>query len=409
MKLPARLTFALIFCFVLIGSSVPAENWPQWRGPRGDGTSLETGIATEWGPDKNVVWKTELATEDRSSPIIWDDMLFLTSASADGHQRKLMRFDAKTGKLVWEKVVLEVEAAESIHAENSYASTTPCTDGEHIYSTWEGDGKVHIIATDLDGNEVWSDAPLAFKVMHGFSSSPLLHDGMVIFNCYQETEPAIMAYDAKTGDQVWRHDYLARSGSYSTPLIREVDGKPQLLTAGMNFVHGIEPTTGKVLWKQSGPTLYVVANIVYGDGILLVHGGYPMKKIMAIQPGSESSKQKVIWNTRKGGSYVPSPIYYEGHMYTVLDNGIATCMEAKTGEELWKERVGGKYRTSLVLVGENLYTTNDAGLTTIFKASPDGLEVVAKNDLAEFTYASPAISGGRLFLRTGKHLYCIDE
>jgi outer membrane protein assembly factor BamB len=396
----------------LCGVSIArAENWPQWRGPTGQGISSETGIATAWSKTENIRWRTETPGEGHSSPIVWEDRVFLTTATDEARSRRLLSLDAGTGAILWSSEAVRVAEREPMHDQNNAASSTPATDGRAIYTSFHADDRVHVAAFDFDGKKLWESRPLAFKSEHGYSYSPTLHDGILFLSVDQWGEAAVIALEAATGNLKWKFPLDTEWCSNVPPLVIESAGATQVVTTGNNLTRAFDPSSGRLLWKAEGPTSYCAASLAFGEGVLLTHGGYPDRRALAfrIDGHSESISASVAWEKKRGTPYVPSPVYDDGYFYSVNDDGIALCLDAKTGEMKWQERIGGFTRSSLIAVEGNLYTTNDEGVTTVFKATPEGLRVVSKNSLEELVYSSPAVSGGRLYLRTASALYCISQ
>jgi outer membrane protein assembly factor BamB len=266
------------------------------------------------------------------------------------------------------------------------------------------------VCYDFDGNEVWRKSPGPFHSVHGFSSSPVLHNDLVILNCDQDAKAWIVAYDKATGSERWRIDRPNRTRSYCTPMIINVEGKKQLVLSGSKCVAAYDPDTGKRLWIMEGPTEQFVASLTYTDGVVLVTGGYPELHIVAIDPRGRGNvaNSDILWRTHKGVSFVPSPVAHDGYFYLVSDNGLASCFAAKTGELMWKERLGRRHSASAVAAGGHVYFVDDDGETFVIRAAPK-FELVAENTLSEPCFATPAVARGQLFIRTTNHLYCIGR
>lgn len=403
---------ALVLVLVLDSacSSLFAEDWPQFRGPRGDGTSLETNIPIRWSATENVLWKAPLAGEGHSSPIVWGKALFLTSVDKASGQRFLLRFDAATGREVWRHVVLTAPT-ESMHRENSSASSTPATDGTRVFTSFQAGDRVDLRCFDFEGKQLWSSQPLAFAGEHGYSYSPVIHNNLLYFDCRQEGEASLLALDPSTGRVKWRGIPQRKRISHLPPLYIAEGTEPQIVACGSDEIRSYNPVTGEPLWWCQGPSDVAVAGLAYGEGLVFATAGYPEKTRMAVRTNGRGdvTSSHVAWSFKRQVSYVPSPVYYQGHLYTVLDDGMLYCFDAKTGEPRWEQRLGGRYRSSLVLTQGRIYATNDKGVTTVFQATPQAYRPISANTLGEFCYTTPAISGGRMFLRTDQHLYCIGR
>jgi outer membrane protein assembly factor BamB len=390
-------------------STLRAEDWPQWRGPRGDGTSLETNIPTHWSATENVRWKTPIPGKGHSSPVVWGDRIFLTTCVEGEEERMLLCLDRVSGNILWQHEVLKAPL-EKKHKLNSYASATPATDGKNLWVAFFGNPKIDLICYDMDGKEVWRRSPSEFHSVHGFCSSPILYKDMVILNCDQDATACIIAYDRKSGEERWRADRPNRTRSYCTPIIRDLAGKEQLLLSGSKCVASYDPNTGKQLWVVDGPTEQFVASLVVTNGIVFCTGGFPTLHLIGINPDGSGNvtNNKVLWHDHRAASYVPSPIAAGDWFFVVSDGGVATCWEAKTGNQLWKQRLGPHHSASPISADGNLYFPADNGDVYIIKAA-SSFQLVSQNSLGDECYASPAISQGELFIRTLQSLYCISQ
>lgn len=386
---------------------VNAENWPLFRGPRGDGTSLATNIPTRWSQTENVVWKTAIPGEGHSSPTFWEDSIFLTSAFPSSGERVLMRVNAETGEIEWRRNLFTAPR-ESMHRENNSASSTPVTDGSLVFTSFQNGNRVDLRAYDFSGREVWAIQPLQFEGEHGYSYTPVIHGDLLLFDCRQEGEAAILGLDKRTGREVWRATPQRKRISHIPPLVIHDGAKHQMVVSGSDETASYNPLTGEQHWRVDGPSDVSVAGLVYGEGMVFVTSGYPARGRMAIQVDGRGdvTETHVKWHLRRQASYVPSPVYKDGHVYTVMDEGMMFCINLESGEPVWDQRLGGRYRASLILVEDKIHATNDRGVTTIFEATPEGYREVAKNELDEFVYTTPAVTHGRLFMRTGENLYC---
>jgi len=393
---------------VLTAGSVGAENWPCWRGPRLDGTSIEKGIARNWSSTSNVVWKTELPGIGHASPIVWNDRIFTVTAVPEERARLLLSLDRRSGKILWQKVVL-TSVMEKKHSLNSHASSTPATDGELVYVAFLDKSEMLVAAYDFEGNQRWLVRPGPFSSMHGFCSSPILYKDLVIVNGDHDGDSYIIALNRKDGSTAWKTPRENHTRSYCVPLIRDLAGRTQMVLSGDKCVASYDPANGKLHWIIDGPTEQFVASIVYNEkaDLLFMTGGFPDHHILAIKPDGQGNvtKSKIVWRTNRGVSYVPSPISVGDWFFVVSDGGVAHCFEAKTGKLLWQERMG-EHHASLVASEGNVYFLNDKGEMNVVKAGPK-FELLSKNDLGEKTFASPAISQGQLFLRGDAHLFCI--
>jgi outer membrane protein assembly factor BamB len=413
---------SVIATIVLSGcvSSALAEDWPGWRGPRGDGTSQEKGIPLAWGPKENVRWKTDIPGIGHSSPIVSAGRVFVTTCLEETGERLLLCLDARTGAERWRRTVVKTRL-EQKHRLNSYASSTPVADGKHVWATFLDFPNMLVACYDFDGNEVWRRSPGSLMSVHGFCTSPVLHKNLLILNGDQDGPAYLVALDKATGKEVWRTDRPNRTRSYCTPLLIESPAKPgvtQLILSGSQCVASYDAATGKRLWQLDGPTEQFVASLVYTDDVLFLTTGYPEFHLMGIRPdgnGNITGTGHVAWHiphtdnkNGKYASYVPSPLAVGDHFFVISDLGWLGCIEAVTGKRLWNERLGRHHSASPVLVEDHLLLPDDDGTMWVVKASPR-FELVRKNPLGDECYASPAVAQGCLYMRTLHSLWCIGS
>ncbi len=405
----------------LLPTFVQAENWPAWRGPRGDGSSNDASAPTKWdgNAEENVAWKVPVPGSGHSSPIVWQDRIFLTACVDDTQERVLACLDRVTGKTLWQQTVVKAPL-EKKHNLNSYASGTPTTDGKLVYVTFlaadfgsdkeRTPGDMIVAAYNFEGQQKWLVKPGRFASVHGYCSSPILFEETVIVNGDHDGDSYIVALDKLSGKEVWKVARPNKTRSYVTPIIREIDGRTQMLFSGSKCVASLDPRTGKEHWTMQGPTEQFVASLVYNGDMLFLTAGFPEKHILAIKPDGHGdvTDTNIVWRTTKAASYVPSPIVIGDYFLVVSDEGIASCFEAKTGERLWMERLGKHYSASLVTAHGLAYFLADDGVMKVVRPGKE-LDVIAENPLGEYIYASPAISQGQIFLRGEKHLWCIGK
>ncbi len=413
MRFPPLRLFLLVAGLASLSQMLRAEDWPGWRGPRGDGTSAEKQVPVKWDATKGegVAWSAEIPGEGHSSPIVLGKRVFVTSAMPTTEERLLLCLDRDTGKELWRHTVL-TSPLERKHRENSYASSTPATDGKRVFVSFlEGENAV-LAAYDLDGRQQWLVRPGVFHSQHGFSSSPVVFEDKVIVNGDHDGDAWIAALSREDGHTIWKIDRENKTRSYCTPIIRDLAGRTQMILSGSKCVASYDPRNGQRHWIIDGPTEQFVASIVYNakHDMLFMTGGFPAHHILGIKPDGQGNvtDSKIVWRTNKGVSYVPSPISEGDYFLVVSDGGVASCFHAATGEMYWQERVGPHAHSSIVSANGLVYFTTDDGTTTVVKPGPT-FEVVAKNTLGEATESSPAISDGHVFLRGAKHLYCLGE
>ncbi len=425
MKKTVLLGLSLV-CLLTAGT-LQAENWPGWRGPRGDGTSTEKDVPVKWSDTENIAWKIAVPHVGHASPIVWEDRVFLVGTDLERHDRTLMAYRRADGKLLWEKSVVE-SPLEKKHNLNSYASSTPATDGQLIYVSFlEIDdetkkGRMLVAAYDFDGNERWKVRPGIFSSVHGFCSSPVIFEDTVIVNGDHDGEAYIVALKKGNGDIVWKTPRENRTRSYCTPIIRDIDGRTQMLLSGSKCVASYDPRNGSRHWIIDGPTEQFVASLVYSHDLVFVTAGFPELHCLTIRPNGKGkiTDSQIAWH-HKGSiaSYVPSPIAVGDYILVASDSGTATCFDAVDGTIQWSKKLSRHYSASLVAAQGLAYFLDDAGVTQVVKPGKE-FEAVAVNKLfseanggageaKDSCSASPAISHGQIFIRTEKALYCIGK
>ena len=421
-----RLIFAAIVVCALV-MPARAENWPGWRGPRGDGTSLETAVPTKWdgATGKNVIWKTPLLGGGHASPIVWGDRIFLVTCDEQSQERLLLALDRHSGKILWQKSVFR-GPLETKHALNSFASSTPATDGKLIYVSFLEvghntidapnvgtprqitPGRMLVAAYDFAGNQKWLVRPGEFISAHGYCSSPVLYKDLVIVNGDHDGESYMVALRKESGEIAWKVPREYKIRSYVTPIIREADGRTQMVFSGSKHIISLDPADGSCHWKIDGPTEQFVASMVFDGKLFYMAAGFPTYHVMGIRPDGRGNvtDTHVVWEATNAKCYVPSPVVVGGYLLVADDRGTANCFTAATGERLWQERLGSHFSASLVTAGGLVYFIADDGITSIVRPGSK-LDVVAENPLGERCESSPAIADNRLYLRGEKHLFCI--
>jgi outer membrane protein assembly factor BamB len=389
-----------------------AENWPAWRGPQLDGSSSEKNVPTVWSPNQNIVWKTRIEGYGHASPIVWNDRVFTVSALEKSNDRVLFCLNRKTGSVIWRKTVVKAPF-ERVHRLNSRASSTPATDGKLVYVAFLDIDEMVVAAYDFNGRKTWEKRPGTFSSVHGFCSSPVIHKDKVIVNGDHDGDSYLVALDRKTGQEIWKTPRPNKTRSYCVPIIRELSGRTQMILSGDMSVASYDPDNGKLHWYLNGPTEQYVASLVYNPkaDLLFMTGGFPEHHVMSLRHdgnGTIDNKQ-IPWHHERASwtSYVPSPISAGDYFLVISDTGYACCFHAKTGKLQWQEKLGS-HHASLVSANGLVYFISDKGETTIVKPGKEYKEV-AKNELGEKVFASPAISQGQLFIRGYEHLYCIGQ
>lgn len=403
-----RLAIGMLLSIVLQNSY--AENWPCWRGPQGDGTCLETKVPVQWDANTHILWKTPVPGVGHASPIVWENRIFTATALPESQERLLLCFDRKTGTCLWKKTVLKT-ALEKKHGDNSYASGTPATDGKYVYVSFLDGNDAVVAAYDFDGKQIWLKRPGTFSSPHGYSCSPVVYQDKLIINGCSKGDSFAAALSCSDGHTLWKVELDKPALSYSTPLIRSIAGRTQMIFCGSQSVAGYNPDDGSRYWVVDGPSEEFCASPVYSEqaGLVFVSSSWPERHLLAIKPDGTGNvtENHVAWRTKDGAIYVPSPICVDRYLFTTSTSGEVYCFDAAGGTVLWKEKMGRQY-ASPVLANGLVYMPNDEGVITVFKPGPV-FEQVAQNAIGEKMFASPAISNGQIFLRGKDHLFCIGE
>ena len=426
---PKFWSVALLLSCIWISTSHSSsgENWPCWRGPRGDGSVYDRDAPRAWNgtTGKNIVWQKPLNGVGHSSPIIWDHRIFLTSCDEDSTERHLICLNRDDGSESWRTTVFDGQL-ESIHALNSRASSTPATDGKLVFVAFmQPDGRtviapnvgsereitagqMTVAAYNLDGEQQWSVKPGDFVSAHGFCSCPVLFDDMVIVNGDHDGDSYIVALDKQTGVQRWRRKRAHKTRSYVTPLIRKTKGRTQMVFSGSKHIISLDPRDGSEHWKIEGPTEQMVASMVFDGERFYMNCGYPDHFVLGIRTDGvgDVTETGVAWESRLARSYVPSPVVIENYLIVADDRGTANCFDSKSGKRLWQARMGNGFSASIIHANGLAYLTANNGETIVVKPGHEP-EIVARNPLGEDVSASAAVSNGQLFLRSHQALYCI--
>ena len=413
-------TNLLLAYFVFSPTIVAADNWSQFRGDDQSGRSAETGVPLHWSATENIAWKTTIPGESWSSPIVWGDRVFLTTATDGGKSCHVLSLDRKSGKILWDKEVFTQPTLRK-EGRNTYATPTPATDGERVYTCF-GDGS--FAAVDFGGEVVWTNRDHRFYSQHGLGTSPILHDGLLIMARDGSSEGPdkslgwqkpwehsyVLALDAKTGRQQWKGMRGSSRISHGTPSVwKTPDGKSQVVSEAGDVVQGFDLQTGRRLWSSKVEGEGKAPSTVVGDGFVFTAGGWGGKesiKAFRIGGAGDLGESNLVWEVKQAMPKVPSMIYVRPYLYAITDQGVVSCLEGDTGEKVWRERLAGGFSASPVFAEGRLYFLADDGATYVLAAGPE-FKVLAKNPLGEKVQASPAISAGRIFIRTEKNLYCV--
>ncbi|MCR9115997.1 MAG: PQQ-like beta-propeller repeat protein [bacterium] len=401
---------ALFLLLTSIASMALADEWPNWRGPTGQGVSLEKNLPLTWSETENVKWKVALEHQGNSTPIVWGEKIFLTQANKDGRQRSLLCLARKDGSVQWRNDVDYADDEQNWNA-NWFGNASPATDGERVVVSF---GSAGMYCYDLDGKQLWKRTDLG-KWEHPFgnASSPVLVGDLVILWCGPNKKVGrnfLLAVDKQSGKTVWEHD--EKQGSWGTPTIISVAGRDQLLLSTVPHLKGFDPKTGEELWRCEGLTKYVYTSPLFGNGVAVAMSGYRGAALAVKLGGSGDITADRLWHHEKNTQRVGSGMVIGDHVYIVEENGVPHCYNLQTGEEVWrisKRPSGGNTWGSMVHADGRLYVLMRNGTTLVFAASPK-YELLAENRLkGESTNSSIAISDGDLFVRTFKHLWCIGK
>ena len=438
---------ALLALAAAAGTSLSAQQqWPAFRGANAAGVADGQPTAVKWNApaSENVAWKTPVPGVAVSSPIVWGDRVFVSTAvssdpsqgirtglygdvepvnDSSKHTWRILSLDKKTGKVIWDKVAHEGVPKTKRHPKSSQASATPVTNGKVVVVSFGSEG---LYAYDFDGKQLWMkdlgvlNSGWFFDADYewGVGSSPIIYKDLVIVQCDIQRNSFVAAFDVATGKEKWR---TAREEipSWSTPTILEANGKAELVTQATTFIRGYDPETGKELWKLSGNSEVAIPTPIVGPGFIIVTNGYRgVQPIFAIKPGAtgditlktgETKNASIAWSTNRGGPYIPTPVIYGDQLYILLNNGVLAAYNVTTGERIYQERLGGtggSFSASPVAADGKIYCSSEDGDVFVVKAGPK-YELLAKNSIGEVLMASPAISDGLIIFRGLKNVYAI--
>lgn len=415
----------LSLCLLLsTASTAAAADWPAWRGPTGIGVTTETDLPTTWSKTENVRWRADLPEAGNSTPIVYRGRVFVTQAVGD--RRTLMCFDRTDGKLLWTDGVSTKEK-EPTHGTNPYNSPSPVTDGERVIASFASDG---LYCYDFEGKQLWKRDDLGQQIhIWGAGVSPVIYGDLCLLNFGPGATTYLTAINKRTGETVWKQDedtgygkskggeakggntYI---GSWTTPVIMQVEGRDQVLVSWPKRLAAYDPGTGKELWHCLGLNPLVYTSPIYSQGIVVAMGGFGGMSI-AVRAGGEGdvTESRRLWHHPRTKQRIGSGVIKDGHIYIHNDPGVAECFELESGKLVWEERLAGPGGSgtnwsSVMLAGDNCYTINQGGDCFVFKASPK-FELVSVNTLGERSNSSIVPSDGELFIRTHKSLWCIGQ
>ena len=410
-----RCSLAMIVVLFCTALAVAADAWPEFRGPAGQGHYDKGSLPIEWSKTKNVAWVQTIPGAGWSSPVVGDNRVYLTtgvpiSGTKDTSLRTVC-LDAKEGKILWSEEVFKEDGAKApgIHGKNSHASPTPILHGDRLYVHFGHEGTACL---DLNGKVLWRQTSLRYQPVHGNGGTPIIVDDLLVFSIDGADKQMLVALNLKTGDVRWKTDRktkAAKKFSFHTPLLIDVDGKKQIVSAGSEMIGGYDAKTGEEIWRVRHTGYSVIPRPVYGHGLVFIATSYDTPSLLAIRPNGKGdvTETHVAWKMKKGAPHTPSPLLVGDELYVVADNGLASCVDAKTGTVHWQEKLGGAFSASPLYADGKIYFQSEEGVGTVIKAGKQ-YEMIAKNDLEERSLASYAAANGALFIRTEEHLYRIE-
>ncbi|MCA9269968.1 MAG: PQQ-binding-like beta-propeller repeat protein [Planctomycetales bacterium] len=406
-------TVALGFSLLAVAAARAAD-WPAWRGPAGTGVAADAHPPLEWSAEKNVAWEVPLRGEGNSAAIVVGDQVLLSCATDGGRMRSLMSYDRATGELRWAKTV-RYGGEEKTHNTNPFCSSSPASDGQRVV-VWHGSAGLHCY--DMQGEPLWNVDLGEFQHIWGNASSPVLYGDLVVLNAGPGTRSFLIALNKSTGEEVWRRETPDAAsekvdefrGSWSTPVLFQENGRDLMALSLPKRLIAFDPKTGETVWSSEGLSLLSYTSPLIGDDLVVAMCGYHGPAIAVKRGGAgDITESHRLWtHTNKNPQRVGSGVLVDGHVYILNEDGVAWCIDAVSGENKWKERLGGKAWSSMSHVDGKLHALNMDGTTFVLKPNPAACEVLAENHLDELTRSSHAFSDGQVFIRTYKHLWCVQ-
>ncbi len=406
----------LAFTASLLGSLAFSgePNWPEFRGPTGQGLSDARSVPIHWTNERNVQWKVAIPGTGWSSPVIFDGSVYLTSAvpaAGGGYELQLISVALADGKPRFAVTLFEQGAdAAKIHSKNSHASPTPLVDDGKVYVHF---GHMGTACVSTDGEVLWKTKRYAYRPVHGNGGSPALHRGSLLFSCDGASDPFVVALRAEDGGELWKTERTSdatKKFSFSTPLVIEGDGGVLAISPGSNAVSAFDVQTGREVWRVRYDGYSVIPRPVFAEGLIFIGTGYDSPTLLAIRPGGSGdvTDTHVAWKLTKRAPHTPSPVWSQGRLYLVSDRGVASCLKAATGEELWQGRLEGGFSASPVVAEGRVYFQSETGVGYVV-ADSDAFSLLASNPLNERTLASYAVGDGLLLIRGEESLYRIGN
>ncbi len=391
-------------------------DWPQFRGPGGQGLASLGGLPLLWSEDRNVRWKSALPGRGWSSPVVLDDVVWMTAAADSGRSLRALAVHAQQGSLLHDVEVLRLADTPGIHEKNTHASPTPLLEPDRVYVHFGAQGTA---ALDFSGAVLWRNQEHVYRHGHGTGGSPVLWEDLLIFTCDGTDRQFVAALDKRSGETVWTAERRNSRMAFSTPLVipRRIEGEQQasgegeqVVTTGGDMAVSYDPATGEELWRITYEGFSLVPRPVYAHGLVYLTSGFYGPTLFAVRPNGSGdvTRTHIAWSVNRGVPLTSSPVVVGDEIYMVSDNGVAACLDAKTGREWWRRRLGGAFSASPLAAGDRIYFTNEAGETTVIRAAKQ-YEELARNRVEGRTLASLAVDGDAILLRTDSHLYRIEE
>jgi len=409
----------LLSCLLIAAFALPlaaSNNWAEFRGPNGTGLALDADLPVTFGGSENVTWKTAIHGWGHSSPVVWGDQVWMTTATEDGLKMSAVCVDANTGKVVRNLMLFENESVSpDQHAANSFASCTPVIEEGRVYCHFGHYGTACI--DTKTGKVVWQRRDIVVDEYRGPASSPILFENLLIVNCDGVDVQFVLALDKRTGETVWKTDRTIDYGTevgdlkkgYGTPSLIKVNGQLQLVSPTAVETITYDPRTGKELWRVRHGGMNAAARPLEYEGLVYIAAGKDDSSLVVVKPGKgDLTKTGVAWKSGKGVSQKPSPLLIDGKLFMISDTGVASCRDAKTGDIIWQERLGGDFWASPVSDGKKIFCFSKEGKVPVFAAS-DEFKLLAENQFDEGFHSTPAIVGDTMFVRSRHHLYRIEK
>lgn len=409
------LAIRLLAC-ALLAPLAFAQAWPEYRGPARDGRADAARVPLEWSEKKNLRWKTPIPGLGWSSPVVWNDRIWLTTATEDGRRMFVLAVDFATGEKLVGRMLFENDEPAKKNALNSYASPSPTLEADRVYVHFGTYGTACLHATT--GETVWQRRDINCDHMEGPGSSPVLFEDLLIFHVDGGDVQFVIALDKETGATKWQRERSIDFAdvpndlrkAYSTPIFVEVEGAIRMISSGAKATMAYDPRTGEELWRVRHDGFSMSSRPLHQDGVLFLNTGFMRAELLAVRADGEGdvTDDNIVWRYARNVPRMPSPLLIDGRLYMVSDNGIASCLDAKTGERVWQERIGSEHCASPVFAAGRIYFFDREGRSVVI-APGDKFESLAENQLDDGFMASPAIVGDAFVLRTRSHLYRIEE